>query len=146
MAKCFSLETSKKWLRNTNDKLKTNNLSDFVEISLSKCVISEFQGQTCHFYKSLPDIVPDFVYLDGPDPMDVKGSINGISMQNCKRTVMSADMLKYESTLLPGFSMLVDGRTNNARFLHRMFTRRFSSFHCKEKDITFFQLNERPLR
>ena len=144
--KCFSIETSKKWLKNTNDKLQENNLRDFVKISLSKCIISEIQGQVCHFYKSLPNIVPDFVYLDGPDPNDVSGSINGISMQNCKRTVMAADMLKYESTHLPGFTMLVDGRTNNARFLARLFTRRFSSFYCKKKDISFFQLNERPLR
>ena len=65
--------------------------------------------------------MPDFIYLDGPSPKDVTGKIRGLSFQCDERTVMSGDLLLMESTFLPGVFILVDGRTNNARFLERHF-------------------------
>jgi len=118
-----SIESSEKWRKNTWTKIVKAGLAAFAEIVLSRVRVAEYQGQVCHFYDDLPDVVPDFVYLDGPDPSTVEGNISGLSFSNPKRTVMSADLLKYESTLLPGFFMLVDGRTNNARFLQRMLKR-----------------------
>ena len=104
--------------------------------------IAEYRGQLCHFYDTLPDIVPDFVYLDGPDPATVQGSINGLSFQNPHRTVMSGDLLKYESTLVPGFFMILDGRNNNARFLQRMLTRDYTIQYHEVADVTTFELTE----
>ena len=73
-----SLESSDKWRDNTIAKLAAAGLSDFSEIAVSMVTIAEYRGQLCHFYDTLPDIVPDFVYLDGPDPATVQGSINGM--------------------------------------------------------------------
>jgi hypothetical protein len=101
--------------------------------------------QVCHFYLNLPDIVPDFVYLDGPTPSSVQGEINGLSFSNPKRTVMSGDILKYESTLLPGFFMIIDGRTNNARFLQRMLKRSYDVNYHDLANVTTFELNEHRL-
>lgn len=145
MPSIISVESSKKWKLNSELKIKKAVLSAFARIVLSGVQISEYQGQVCHFYEKLPNVVPDFVYLDGPDPADVKGSINGISFDNPKRTVMAGDILKYESTLLPGFFMMVDGRTNNARFLIRMLKRSYRVVVSKELDITTFELTEKPL-
>lgn len=138
----ISLETSAHWRQNTSDKMKSLGLDDFSDIRFSEVHIGEHNGQICHFYKDLPDIVPDFVYLDGPDPATVQGDINGITFKNPKRTVLAGDLLKYESTLLPGFFMIVDGRTNNCRFLERNFTRNFDMTWHKESDVTTFELNE----
>jgi hypothetical protein len=140
-----SIESSEKWKLNTEQKIQMSGLSDFVEIVFSTVSIAEHQGQVCHFYIELPDVVPDFVYLDGPDPSNVQGSINGLSFQNLKRTVMSGDILKYESTLLPGFFMIVDGRTNNARFLQRMLKRKYNVQYHSEADVTVFELQESRL-
>ena len=62
-------------------------------------------------------INPEFIYLDGPHPLDPKENINNVSFQCLERTPISADILLLESTLLPGTRILVDGRTNNVRFL-----------------------------
>ncbi len=137
-----SIESSEKWRDNTQMKIQKAKLEDFSEVVFSKVKIAEYQGQICHFYKKLPDVVPDFIYLDGPDPATVEENINGLSFQNPKRTVMAGDILKYESTLLPGFFMIVDGRTNNARFLQRMLTRSYEIKYHQKADVTTFELKE----
>ena len=140
-----SLESADKWRENTLAKVVAAGLSEFSDIRVSSVSIAEYSGQLCHFYDDLPDIVPDFVYLDGPDPTTVQGSINGLSFRNPKRTVMSGDLLKYESTLLPGFFMIVDGRSNNARFLERSFSRAYKIKRHDEADVTTFELDESRL-
>ena len=143
--KVTALESSAKWLKNTRNKLADFDLDGFYDCEISEVHIDQHNGDICHFYKKLPDIVPDFVYLDGPDPATVKGDINGISFQNPNRTVMAADLLKYESTLLPGFFMIVDGRSNNARFLQQHFKREFKVTYHQIADVTTFELIEPKL-
>jgi hypothetical protein len=58
---------------------------------------------------------------------------------------MSGDLLKYESTLVPGFFMILDGRNNNARFLERMVTRDYIVQHHESADVTTFELTEARL-
>lgn len=140
-----ALESSEKWKENTLKKLDSVNLRDYVSIEISEVEIAEYNGQICHYYNKLPDIVPDFVYLDGPDSATVKGTINGLSFKNPCRTVMSADILKYESSLLPGFFMIVDGRTNNCRFLERNLQRKYTYKYHKEADVSTFELIEKRL-
>ena len=53
----------------------------------------------------------DLYCLDGPGGGDVRGEINGVSFVNCpERTVVSGDLLKIESTFLPGTMILVSNR------------------------------------
>lgn len=141
----ISIESADIWKHNTVDKIKKNDLDDFVNVIISGVSITERSGNICHVYDNLPDITPDFIYLDGPDPNTVTGSINGLSFQNGQRTVMSADLLMYESTLLPGFFMIIDGRTNNSRFLQRNLQRNYRIQHDIDSDITFFELEEQRL-
>jgi hypothetical protein len=140
-----SLESSDNWRDNTIAKLAAAGLSNFSEIAVSTVTIAEHRGQLCHFYDKLPDVVPDFVYLDGPDPATVQGSINGLSFRNPHRTVMSGDLLKYESTLVPGFFMILDGRNNNARFLQRMLMCNYNIEYDEGADVTTFELTEARL-
>jgi hypothetical protein len=107
--------------------------------------VGAFNGQFCSFYERLPDVVPDFVFLDGPDPAMVEGQINGLSFQNPVRTVMAGDLLLMESTLLPGFYMVVDGRTNNARFLARNLQRPYGICWRRALDLTTFEMREKKL-
>ncbi|MEM1119365.1 MAG: hypothetical protein AAGJ18_02895 [Bacteroidota bacterium] len=116
MFQCFSVDTSEEWIAVAKNRLPVE-LQVLVHFQYSKVEIGTFNGQLCHFYKNLPDIVPDFIYLDGPDPKAVEGSINGMTFQCSERTVMSGDLLLMEPILLPGTFVLVDGRTNNVRFL-----------------------------
>ena len=58
---------------------------------------------------------------------------------------MSGDLLLMESTFLPGTFILIDGRTNNARFLSRNFTRNYRVEWDREGDVTTFELIEERL-
>ena len=144
MFKLFSVDASKKWIEEAKKKIPTN-LLPYVEFNYSPLSIGTFNGQLCHYYKKIPDIVPDFIYLDGPDPKDVKGKINGLSFQCDERTVMAGDLLLMESTFLPGTFIIVDGRTNNARFLANNFKRKYGIKWDKAGDVTTLELNEERL-
>jgi len=53
--------------------------------------------------------------------------------------------LLMESTFLPGTFIIVDGRTNNSRFLERNFKRNYEVEWDDEGDITTFELIEERL-
>jgi len=55
---------------------------------------------------------------------------------------MGADLVVMEPTLLPGTIILVDGRTNNARFLQRNFQRNWKMEWNPQEDYTVFELDE----
>lgn len=144
MFQLFSVDTSRKWIENTEKKIP-KYLSDKITIQQSDVEIGKFNGRLCHYYTNIPDIVPDFIYLDGPSPKDVKGNINGLSFNCDERTVMAADLLLMESTFLPGTFIIVDGRTNNARFLEKNLLRNYETFWSQEEDFSTFELLEERL-
>lgn len=141
---CFSVDTSAKWITTTQERLPIE-LRDYVHFQESKVAIGTFNGQLCHYYQNLPDIVPDFIYLDGPDPNAVEGNINGLTFQCSERTVMSGDLLLMEPILLPGTFVLIDGRTNNARFLQNNLKRNFEIIWDRKGDVTTLELKEERL-
>lgn len=144
MFQLFSVDTSEKWIETARGRFPAH-LASRVHFHHSEAKIGTFNGQLCHYYTNLPDIVPDFVYLDGPFPKDVQGTINGLSFRCDERTVMSGDLLLMEPTLLPGTFILVDGRVNNARFLQRNFSREYEVSYHHEEDVTTFELKEERL-
>jgi len=141
---CFSVDTSEHWIQVASSRVP-DELQEFVHFQYSKVEIGTYNGQLCHFYTSLPDIVPDFIYLDGPDPKAVEGKVNGLSFSCDERTVMSADLLLMESIFLPGTFVLIDGRTNNARFLKNNLKREYHFVWDKVGDVTTIELIEERL-
>lgn len=144
MFRLFSVDTSQKWINHTREILKME-IRDLVSITHSEVEIGTFQDQVCHYYKKLPDVIPDFIYIDGPHPKEVRGSIRGMSFQCDERTVMSADILSLEPVLIPGTFILVDGRTNNVRFLLNNLKRNYEFHWDKEGDISTLELKEERL-
>lgn len=139
-----SVDASQHWIGKTEKRIPAH-LRSRVEICHSRVLAGTHLGQLCHFYQTLPNVVADFIYLDGPSPKDVEGSIHGLDFLIDERTVMSADLLLMESTMLPGTFIIVDGRVNNARFLERNFRRSFKCTFDPKQDITTFELDEPPL-
>lgn len=142
--KLFSLDTSSKWIANTK-KIFPEELSDFVEFKKSGVHIDTFNGRICHFYDNLPDVVPDFIYVDGPYKLDIKGLINGLNFNSIDVTPIAADLLFMEPILLPGTFVILDGRTNNARFLKNNFQRNWEYTFDVNGDVSMFELIEEPL-
>lgn len=122
-----------------------DNLKDGVTLHFSRCEMGSFSGRTCSFYQSLPNISPDFIYLDAPSQFSVTGDIRGISTRHADRMPMAGDLLAIEHFLLPGCLIIVDGRTANARFLQTNFQRNWSYKHDTDGDIHIFELEEAPL-
>ena len=121
----FSVDANQRWIDHTASRLPTH-LAARVHLSHSTVSATTFGGRLCHTYDTLPNVVPDFIYLDGPDPADVTGAVNGLDFSAPERTVMAADILLMEPTLLPGTVIVVDGRENNVRFLTRNLQRPIS--------------------
>ncbi len=123
IGKSYTVDTEKKWLENTKKNLP-DELKEFVEFHHSSCSISKSKNQLVSLYDNLPNISPNFIYLDGPGSEYVQGSLNGLSFSRrendkiiWKRRIVAADPLLYESTSPSDFYILIDRRYLNADFL-----------------------------
>ena len=124
---CHSIDTNEKW---------TNVISGLCDATLYKriCCSVGWRNMTCTAYSAMPQITPDFIYIDGPDPNQVIGGYYDMPM--------SADLLGMEPILIPGTTVLIDGRTNNARFLRRNLQRTWCFLENQEEDYTLMNLQE----
>jgi hypothetical protein len=112
---------------------------------LSRVMMTTFNGRICTEYETLPNVSPDFIYLDGPSQDSVVGEVSGISTRHADRLPMSCDILKIEHFLLPGTLVVVDGRTANARFLRANLQREWRYEHDPLGDVHYFEMIEEPL-
>lgn len=139
---CHSLDNNKEWIDEA--KKQFGRLSQ-VTFHFSSCEVSTFNSRVCTFYSEVPNISPDFIYLDAPDQFSPTGDVRGISTGHADRMPMAADILAFEHFLTPGTLIVIDGRTANARFLKSNFQRNWSHYHSTEYDQHFFELKEPPL-
>lgn len=107
--------------------------------------MTTFDSRICTEYESLPNVCPDFIYLDGPSQDSAVGEVSGISTRHPDRLPMACDILKIEHFLLPGTLVLTDGRTANARFLKANLQREWRHEHDEEGDVHYFEMIEEPL-
>jgi hypothetical protein len=139
-----SVDDMAKYIKITKSRLP-KNLKSCVKFTKSEVLMTTFGGRICTEYSNLPNICPDFIYLDAPSQDSAKGEISGISTRHPDRLPMSCDLLKIEHFLLPGTIILVDGRTANARFLRTNFQRNWLYQHDVLNDAHIFELVEAPL-
>lgn len=136
-----SVDNDKKWIKYVRNKYELNNTFLYHE----NCRMGTFRDRICTYYDQIPNVCPDFIYLDAPHQFSVLGQIKGISTRHLDRVPMAADILSIEHFLLPGTLIVVDGRTANARFLERNFQRNWKYTTNPNYDQHFFELVEKPL-
>ena len=119
----YSVDAVEKWADNTR-RLMPERLREFCEISFSESVLAEHDGMPCFKHRSVPDIVPNMVYLDGP-------------ALTPERKV-SIDLLALEDKFPDDFLLVIDGRMPNAEFLGRYFRRTYRRF---DRASLFSELN-----
>jgi hypothetical protein len=141
----YSVDEDQRFLDITMKRLEASCLSNFATINRSSVDIILHENRIATIYSSLPNISPDLIYLDGPSQYGTTQSIGGISFNNQCRMPMSADILRIEYFLEPGTLIIVDGRTQNARFLKAFLTRNWVYFHDVTGDVHIFELQEDPL-
>ena len=137
----FSVDNNQKWI----DVCRNTAPTSCINYHYSKCIISTFNDRICSYFENLPNICPDFIYLDGPDQFSPIGNVRGINTNHPDRLPMGADILAIEHFLLPGTLIVVDGRTANARFLKSNLQRNWAYFYEESFDQHFFELTEKPL-
>jgi len=139
---CHTVDNNEQWL----EEVKLNNPSlKNVFFNHCPCRMTTFNDRICTMYDNLPNVSPDFIYLDAPDQFTPIGDVRGISTNHPDRLPMAADILAFEHFLLPGTLIAVDGRTANARFLKVNLQRNWSYSYFKEYDQHFFELKEASL-
>lgn len=140
----YAVEEEQRFLEITNNRLGAS-LSPFATISRSSVDVLLYDNRISTVYSKLPNISPDFIYLDGPSQFATTQEINGFNFGSQARMPMSADILRFEFFLEPGTLVLVDGRTANARFLKAYFRRNWAYQHDPVGDIHYFELQEDAL-
>lgn len=139
--KIFIVEASAEWTEQAADRLP-GEFREIVEFHHAPVEMGTFQDRICTYYENLPNVCPDFIYVDGPDQHNIKGAIRGVSTAALDRLPMAADLLPLEYHLLPGTLVLFDGRTSNARFVKDHFQRRWAFHHDLAADISTLELTE----
>ena len=122
-----------------------DELSDLIEFHYNPMSVSTFNDSVATFYDRMPNVCPDFIYLDAPDQFIPTGDVRGLTTAHPDRMPMSADVLAFEHFLTPGTLLIVDGRTANARFLNANLQRSWEYAHDEAADIHTFELKEPPL-
>jgi hypothetical protein len=140
----FSVEEDQRFLEITKSRLG-KQLEKFTTVLRSSVELTTHDNRIVQIYSKLPNISPDFIYLDGPSLFGTTTELNGLSFNSPARMPMSADILRFEFFLEPGTLILVDGRTQNARFLKSYLKRNWAYQHDQIGDIHYFELQESPL-
>ena len=142
-----TVEASKKYADQAQSLVETVTAPSNFEFSVceSSVILQEVTGRFATLYEFIPNVRPDFVYLDGPSPADCSGSIRGFSANDQLRMPMAADLIFLEYFFEPGAVILVDGRTANARFLRDAFLQDWWHHHDTLGDVHYFELAEAPL-
>ena len=138
-----SIDNNLEWIEST--KKTYHSLSRKSFLHHCTCEVSHFNDRICTYYNNIPNVCPDFIYLDAPDQFSPSGNIRGINTRHPDRLPMSADILSIEHFLLPGTLLVVDGRTANARFLKSNLQRNWEYNYVEAYDQHFFEMKELPL-
>ncbi len=137
-SKLHTLDSSEYWLENTRAKLP-EPLQGLIELHHSDARLTTVNNELCHMFDSLPNVVPDLIYLDGPDPSTVLGEVHGLTHnvpRGQQRWSIAADILLYEASLKIGATIVVDNRKMNTRFLRRNLKRKWR-FHPNKAEGRF---------
>lgn len=111
-ARMVSLDAHERWTEVTRDSIPSH-LRDIVEVRYSTLSVIELGSSKAYVHDARPaDLVPDFMYVDGPALTDeVRGA---------------ADVVQIEDQLQHGFELVVDGRDENVAMLRDHLKRRYS--------------------
>lgn len=97
----ISIEADQRWA----EEARAISASEIIVRPIEKI---EYNGEPCHRFVDVPQVVPDLVFLDGPSPRDVP---------EWSGPPISADPLFLD--MRAGSKLIVDSRKANVDFLRR---------------------------
>jgi hypothetical protein len=139
-----SVDNSENFMARALSRLDPNAL-ELVSPHLAKPRMSWVGIHPVTTWVPIPRFDYDFIYLDAPEPEQVVGGPEFIQMQSVHDLPIAGDLLINEPYILPQTSIIVDGRTSNARYLISNFYRNWESMTDFDRDFTLLHLIEPPL-
>lgn len=121
----YSLDADEAWAGVTANSLP-EHLKPFCDITYSPALPVEFDGAPAWRFRDVPDVAPDFIYLDGP------------ALTPDRK--VAVDVLDLEPRFPKDFQLLVDGRSANCAFLEQHFKRRYEKVHRRLLKNTTYRL------
>jgi hypothetical protein len=106
----YSVDADARWADSTASCLP-GFLGSVCEISYSPLLETEYEGIPALRHAKIPDVVPNFIYLDGP-PLTPKRQA-------------ACDIVEIEGKFPSDFFLVIDNRQENTRFLRRHLKRRY---------------------
>ncbi|MCH2423894.1 MAG: hypothetical protein MK196_12390, partial [Acidimicrobiales bacterium] len=73
-----SVDNDTSWIETASQALP-EFLRDRCHLHHCPLEIGEFAGRLCTYYRNLPNLAPDLIYLDGPDQFSAEGDLRGLS-------------------------------------------------------------------
>lgn len=140
----YSIDESAKFSKIVQKRLGAS-LKNYATLSSSNVKLTVFCDRYCTFYQDVPNLSPDLIYIDGPSQFAARTKMNGFTIADKSRMPMAADVIPMEFFLEPGTLIVVDGRTQNARFLKYNLKRNWKYKHDEISDVHYFELVEPPL-
>ncbi|MBN3040147.1 MAG: class I SAM-dependent methyltransferase [Candidatus Omnitrophica bacterium] len=110
----YSLEVSQHWREVTLESLP-DELKAYCTVIHAPAVEIEYEGVLAFRHSNVPDVAPEFLYLDSP------------TLTQARR--VAVDPLDLEERLEPGFFMVVDGRPANVIFLNKHLQKKYKFTH-----------------
>ncbi len=142
----FSLESEQKYIEQVESSCREAGVLEYITLCFSEAEQTLFRDMICGRYKSLPSVCPDLIYIDGPMPISYKnGDKQYMNMDHSEVTNVTCDLMIIEPILLPGTIVIVDGMTNNARYIKRNLQRNWLTHEDLDADMTLLVLDEPPL-
>lgn len=121
----YSVDANRYWAGVTIETMP-EHLNGICQVIYSSLTEVDFFSAPAWRHANLPDVVPDFLYLDGP------------ALTPERR--VAVDVLEIENRLVPGFLMVIDGRKENTQFLMKHLKRRYKVTHRRQFRNSTFEL------
>lgn len=118
----YALDDARDYLQNVVTPELPARVRDYVEIIPSPVMFHEYKGNGLRYegisYQSMPDIQPDFVYVDGPQVIGRKAFTNlaeGFSPTSLTQRPFDADVLRIAMASDKPVDVLFDMRIDSMR-------------------------------
>jgi hypothetical protein len=111
----YSIETSEHFKKRTESYLPAS-LRPFVELIHSDIEFGQMAGEKVMWHRTIPDVSPNLVYIDGPDYQDFSADVE-----------IQADGVMLEPKAQLDYTILIDGRKQTFEFTRRNLRRNYKT-------------------
>ena len=131
------LEADATWQNLVETELERHGLSKYVEFHLSVPEMTVYDTTPVMSFDKLPNICPNFIYVDGPRGNQAVGTFKGIGGSAC---ISCLDVLYFETTFPAHTKIVVDGKLSFVKFYEKNLKRNYRKRHIHIFDQTEFDL------